>query len=90
MQNEVSFMVCPYCHSPMEEGSIMSLSGGAIYWLPITSSLPAFLSKRTVEQAGGNLLGDVTKIGFFAIHPPKAYFCIKCHTWLIQRDTVGD
>lgn len=78
-------MNCPYCTKEMEPGTIQALNSHGNYWLPdnVTSGeIGMFLSRKSVENCGGVILGQVRKVGFLSSERPASYYCKNCRILL--------
>jgi len=72
--------LCPYCGQAMQSGYIYAPRSSASYWLGEEWALPqGILSKRSVERAGGFIIGNVTPIGFISKDKPKSHYCKSCN-----------
>ncbi len=70
---------CPYCGGPMTEGCLYAPDGHGIYWCPREERPSGWvLTTKNVHEAGGFVLGEATKIGFFAKNQPVSYVCKHC------------
>lgn len=79
-------MDCPFCGSQMKTGIIAAPSEHGVFWMPEDCTLHTFLlTKKNIEDAGGRVLGGVTKFGFYTTTPPSAFFCKKCKVYLVQE-----
>lgn len=79
-------MDCPYCGSPMAEGTLYNLRRNiAMIWLPQGVKPPFFYSEQNYQELGGLVLGretkfELTKMG--GVHVPMAV-CRKCKKGIV-------
>lgn len=72
-------MKCPYCSSDLVSGFVFAPSSHALYWLPNGQELgSSIISPNNIKKAGGLVLGEISKVGFFSTQRPETLYCNKC------------
>lgn len=79
---------CPYCNAELLCGHLNAMQSSSIYWLPQGINYPHFLlNKKSIEEAGGAVLGKNSRVGFLATDKPKTYLCKKCEILITCNKT---
>ena len=79
-------MNCPYCGKEMKLGRLHSVSEHAVFWLPDHTEYKEWiLTKERIEEHGGVVLDNVSKIGFLAKAKPESYWCENCNICITKK-----
>ncbi len=79
-------MKCPYCTQEMVIGHIHAPASYGVYWLPETSTIDGMtISSKKIEEVGGVLLDEVTKVGFISKGKIQTYYCEKCNVFITKK-----
>ena len=74
---------CPYCGKAMRRGQLFAPRSSAVYWLPEEAKLKGWVvSTKSVQESGGEVLGEASPYGFLAKSRLVTYHCEECRCFL--------